>query len=95
MSTPVGQSRAHPLQARHRSIAAWTSGDRQPSETNEPSTISWSTRALPRVESFSSRVARKEGHITPAVPGATHLPMPVQRCTASTTEPPSCAHLSV
>ena len=30
-----------------------------------PLTTSWSTRARPRVESFSSRVARYDGHITP------------------------------
>ncbi len=97
MSTPVGQSEAQPLQARQRSSAWWTSGDRQPSETSEPFTISCSTRARPRVESFSSRVAAYEGHITPPAPvfEARHLPTPVHRCTACTIEPPSCTSRSV
>ena len=57
MSTPVGQSDAHPLQDRHRSRASWTSGERQPPRMAVPLIISCSTRARPRVESFSSRVA--------------------------------------
>ena len=59
-------------------------GGRQPAGTSAPSSISCSTRARPRVESFSSRVARYDGHITPPVAGvsARHLPTPVQRCTA-------------
>ena len=64
MSMPVGQSRAQPLQDRQRSSACSTAGSSQPSTTS-PSTISWSTRARPRVESFSSRVATYDGHITP------------------------------
>ena len=88
MSTPVGQSDAQPLQARQRSSASARRG-RRARCTSEPSSASWSTRARPRVESFSSRVARYDGHITPLVVGATHLPTPVQRCTASPSEPPS------
>ena len=57
MSTPVGQSDAQPLQDRQRSSASCTSSERHPSVTSVPLTISWSTRARPRVESFSSRVA--------------------------------------
>ena len=94
MSIPVGQSLAQPLQARQRSSASCTSADRQPSLTSRPSTISWSTRARPRVESFSSRVATNDGHITPPLGGARHLPTPVHRCTASTAEPWSWAHRS-
>ena len=57
MSTPVGQSDAQPLQARHRSSASATAGSANPC-TSDPSIASWSTRERPRVESFSSRVAR-------------------------------------
>ena len=57
MSTPVGQSEAQPLQARQRSSASATAGSANPC-TSDPSIASWSTRARPRVESFSSRVAR-------------------------------------
>jgi hypothetical protein len=58
MSTPAGQSDEHPLQDRQRSSASATAGDRQPSATSEPFASSCSTRARPRVESFSSLVAR-------------------------------------
>ena len=64
MSTPVGQSEAQPLQARQRSSASPTAGSASP-WTSSPSSASWSTRERPRVESFSSRVARYDGHITP------------------------------
>ena len=57
MSTPVGQSDAQPLQARQRSRASATAGSAKP-RTSDPSMASWSTRERPRVESFSSRVAR-------------------------------------
>ena len=57
MSTPVGQSDAQPLQARQRSSASATAGSANP-WTSVPSIASCSTRARPRVESFSSRVAR-------------------------------------
>ena len=95
MSTPVGQSDAHPLHDRHRSSARCTSGARHP-RTSLPFTSSWSTRARPRVESFSSRVARYDGHITPPVPrlSARHLPTPVQRWTASEKSPSSCRYAS-
>ena len=83
---PVGQSRAQPLQDRQRSSAACTSGERQPWVISDPLTISCSARARPRVESFSSRVAWKLGHITPpdTVEFARHLPTPEHWCTAST-----------
>ena len=84
---------AQPLQDRQRSSASCTAGSARPC-TSEPSSASWSTRARPRVESFSSRVARYDGHITPPVVGATHLPTPVQRCTASPSDPPSCVSRS-
>ncbi len=58
MSTETGQSREHALHDRQRSSASWTSGERQPPVTSEPFASSWSTRARPRVESFSSPVAR-------------------------------------
>jgi len=91
MSTPAGQSAEQPLQDRHRSSASATAGASQP-ETSEPLAISCSTRARPRVESFSSRVARYDGHITPPDPvvSARHLPTPVQRCTAAVKSPASC-----
>ncbi len=94
MSMPVGQSRAQPLQDRHRSSASSTAGS---SKVSVPLTTSWSTRARPRVESFSSRVARNDGHITPPLPvlSAMHLPTPVQRWTASLKDPESWVSFSV
>ena len=92
MSTPVGQSREQPLQDRQRSSASCTSGERQ-SRTGPPgASISCSTRARPRVVSFSSRVAPHDGHMTPpeADRSARHLPTPVQRWTAAAKSPPSC-----
>src|ERR1700729_1355318 len=98
MSTPAGQSVEHPLQDRQRSSASATSGDCQPDETSVPFASSCSTRARPRVESFSSLVARKDGHIPPPPPtspslftvvSARHLPTPVQRCTATDRSPSS------
>ena len=65
MSTPVGQSREQPLQDRHRSSASCTSGARQPFTGPPGASISCSTRARPRVVSFSSRVAGQDGHMTP------------------------------
>ena len=60
-------------------------GDFQPSWTRSPFTISCSTRARPRVESFSSRVAWYDGHITPRLPvlSARHLPTPEHLCTSA------------
>ena len=91
MSVPVGQSLVQPLHDRHRSSASCTSGDRQPPLTSRPSIISCSTRARPRVESFSLRVAWNDGHMTPLEPwlSARHLPTPVQRCTALPKSPSS------
>ncbi len=66
MSTPAGQSLEHALQLRHRSSTSRTSGARQPCVTSAPLAISWSTRARPLVESFSSRVARYDGHMKPS-----------------------------
>ncbi|SKZ49147.1 Uncharacterised protein [Mycobacteroides abscessus subsp. abscessus] len=43
--------------------------------------MSCRTRARPRVESFSSRVARKLGHITPPLV-VRQRPTPMQPCTA-------------
>src|SRR6185437_2207645 len=82
MSTDTGQSREQALQDRHRSSASWTSGECHPARTSVPFAISWSTRARPRVESFSSLVARNDGHMKPpAAPlSARHLPIPMHRC---------------
>ena len=93
MSTETGQSREHALQDRHRSSASCTSGARQPPVTSEPFASSCSTRARPRVESFSSRVARNDGHMNPpAAPlSARHLAIPTHRCTAADRSPPSAA----
>ncbi len=93
MSTPAGQSVEHPLQDRQRSSASATSGDCHPDDTSEPFASSCSTRARPLVESFSSRVARYDGHITPpdAVLSARHFPTPTQRWTAVEKSPPSLA----
>ncbi len=69
------------MQDRHRSSAWFSSGGAsQPETTPPPLIISCSTRARPRVESFSSRVAWYEGHITDPDPrvSETHLPTPVQ-----------------
>ncbi len=90
MSTPTGQSLRQPLQARHRSRASATSGERQPSVTISPASISCSSLARPRVECCSSPVTRYEGHITPG-PGASverHFATPTQRATPSD-RPPS------
>ena len=59
-----------------------------------PFAISCSTRARPRVESFSSFVARYDGHMNPpvAVLSARHLPTPTQRCSAVVRSPASCAN---
>ena len=91
MSTPAGQSDEQPLQDRHRSSDSATSAAPKP-RTSVPFASSCSTRARPRVESFSSLVARYDGHITPpaAVVSARHLPTPTQRCTAADRSPPSC-----
>src|ERR1700745_3538799 len=90
MSTPAGQSAEHPLQERHRSTASLISPARQP-VTSDPFASSCSTRARPLVESFSSLVARNDGHITPPldVVSARHLPTPTQRCTAALKSPSS------
>ena len=58
---------------------------------------SWSTRARPRVESFSSRETTYEGHITApdAVLSAMHFPTPVQRWTAPENDPASWVSRSV
>ncbi|CAM5699608.1 hypothetical protein STENM327S_02989 [Streptomyces tendae] len=91
MSTSTGQSERQPLQDRHRSRASRTSGERQPSVTNSPASISCSSRARPRVECCSSPVARKDGHITPApdTDVVRHLATPTQRRTAAEKSPPS------
>src|SRR5271166_687460 len=97
MSTPAGQSDEQPLQDKHRSSDSATSAERK-SLTSVPFASSCSTRERPRVESFSSRVARYDGHITPpptspapfTVVSARHLPTPTQRCTAVDRSPPSC-----
>ena len=91
MSTPVGQSRAQPLQARQRSSAPRTASDCQPPV--EPAGDQRpAARGRGRGSSPSrSRVAWNDGHITPPVPvlSARHLPTPVHRCTAATRSPPS------
>ena len=94
MSTPVGQSDAQPLQARHRSSASATAGSANPC-TSDPSIASWSTRERPAggvllVAGGEVRRAHHAGWST----AATHLPTPVQRCTASPSRPPSCGSLS-
>src|SRR5690242_21379325 len=97
MSTPAGQSDEHPLQDRHRSSDSASSAAAYP-RTRLPLASSWSTRARPRVESFSSLVASQDGHMTPPPPtspspflvvSARHLPTPTQRCTAADRSPPS------
>ena len=57
MSTPAGQSDEQPLHDRHSSSDSATSAERKPL-TSVPFASSCRTRARPRVESFSSRVAR-------------------------------------
>src|SRR3954467_4350316 len=63
MSTPAGQSAEQPLQDRQRSSTSRTSSARK-LLTNEPLASSCRTRARPRVESFSSFVARNDGPFT-------------------------------
>ncbi len=94
MSTPAGQSLRQPLQDRHRSSASRTSVERQPSVITPPAapaSISWSSRARPRVEWASSPVARNEGHITdgPETFSVRHLATPTHRRTAAVKSPPS------
>ena len=74
MSTPAGQSTAQPLQDRHRSSDSSTSADDQPPVTSPPLAISCNTLARPRVESFSSRVATYDGHITAFASTGTRRP---------------------
>ena len=90
MSTPAGQSDEQPLQDRHRSSDSASSAAAKPC-TRLPLASSCSTRARPRVESFSSLVASQDGHMTPPLPvvSARHLPTPTQRCTAADRSPPS------
>ncbi len=91
MSTPTGQSALHPLHDRHRSRASRTSVERQPSVITSPWVISYSRRARPRVESFSSRVTPVAGaHDVAAVVGVErHLPTPTQRRVALAKSPSS------
>ena len=58
MSTPTGHSALQALQARQRSRASRTSSLFQPPAIVSPRSISKSRRARPRVECFSSAVAR-------------------------------------
>ena len=90
MSTPAGQSDEQPLQDRHRSSDSASSAAAKPC-TSEPLASSCSTRARPRVESFSSLVASQDGHMTQLLPvvSVRHLPTPTQRCTAADRSPPS------
>src|SRR4029077_13475034 len=96
LSPLAGHSYEQPLQDRHRSSDSASSSERK-SFTRLPLASSCKTRARPRVESFSSLVARQDGHITPptspapftAVVSARHLPTPTQRCTAADRSPPS------
>src|SRR5690625_801602 len=91
MSTPAGQSDEQALQERHRSSDSSTSVADQPPETRSPFAISCKTRARPRVESFSSRVAKYDGHMKPpaADVSARHLPTPTQRWIARVKSLPS------
>src|SRR5882724_6727519 len=70
MSTPVGHSRLHPLQETHRSSASNTSSEASVSFAfrwpNCPEIASRKVFARPRVRSFSSPVARNDGHMVPA-----------------------------
>src|SRR5256886_6260593 len=97
MSTPAGQSDEQPLQDRHRSSDSASSAAAKPC-TSVPLASSCSTRARPRVESFSSLVASQDGHITPPPPpppsplivvSAPHLPPPPPRGTPAGRAPPS------
>ena len=56
MSTFIGHSVLHPLQARQRSSASRTVSLRQPSFIGSPWSISKSRCVRPRVESISSLV---------------------------------------
>ena len=67
MSTPVGHSRRQALQETHSAIAAATASPAMASAPSWPVSASRNVLARPRVTWASSRVARKEGHITSAV----------------------------
>ena len=91
MSTPVGQSRAQPLQARHRSSASCDRGVRQAAGPAVPSSASWSTRGAAAggvLLLAGGQVGR--AHHAAGPRGARTCRRPVQRCTASPSEPPSC-----
>src|SRR5262249_37937474 len=66
MSTPVGQSRLHPLQLTQRSSALATMSEVSASLPSWPDKARRSVLARPRVRCTSSRVTRNEGHIVPA-----------------------------
>jgi hypothetical protein len=66
MSTPVGHSRRQALQETQSAIASATSSEAIASGPSCPDKASRSVFARPRVRCCSSRVARKEGHITSA-----------------------------
>src|SRR5947199_9507882 len=99
MSTPAGQSDEQPLQDRHRSSDPASPAAAKPC-TSVPLASSFSTRARPRVESLSSLVASKDGHITPPPPtspspfflvSARPFPGPQPRGTAADTPPTAWA----
>src|SRR5699024_4176503 len=96
MSTPAGQSELQALHDRHRSSDSATSRELQPPETTSPFAISCSTRARPRVESFSSRVAKYDGHMNPpeSEESARHFPTPTQRWIARVKSSPSAKNAS-
>ena len=66
MSTPVGHSRRHALQETHSFIASASASDAIASAPSWPVSARRSVLARPRVRWVSSRVTRKDGHITPA-----------------------------
>ena len=65
ISTPVGHSRLQALQATHNFIVSVISLLVSAFLPNCPERANLSELALPLVESFSSFVTLKEGHITP------------------------------
>ena len=66
ISTEAGHSLLHALHDRHNMSDSYSASSANPFGSRSPLNASWSSRARPRVECISSRVAMYDGHITPA-----------------------------
>ena len=86
-----GSRDAQPLQARQRSSASPTAGSASPPDQGAVERLlQHPGAAAGGVLLVAGREVRRAHHAARST-GATHLPTPVQRCTASPSEPPSWA----